>query len=340
MTSVDFVAHGAELLTHVAGVVHVVSDGLAYLLLAFGGIYGLGGTLGDVACAVELGALAAVPHRVELLAVVYQFFGDYGVAAAYSCEACGLGVAAEFDGAAFGSFDFVDGVWYIGVLNICFVGCVEEDKAALGQCVVDPYFKLLVGEYGACGIVGIAEIDDVNMVRWQLWDEVVAGGHGHECDVAPVSVDVLACATCHDIAVYVDGIYGVGDSDSALGREYVADVAAVAFGSVADEDFVNVEFHSARCIIVGDDGFAEEIVALLGTVASEGGGLAHLVDGLVHGCDTCLGKGLCDIAYAEADDVHLGIFCLEGFDFAGNVGEEITALQLLKIMVYHRAVSF
>ena len=125
--------------------------------------------MGDVACAVELGALAAVPEVVELLAVVAELFGDYGVAASHSCETCCLGVAAEFNGAVSGSRDFVDGVGDVGVLDICFVGCIVEYEAALGVGVVYPLLELVVGEYGACGVAGGRLVSDCVLRAWVIW---------------------------------------------------------------------------------------------------------------------------------------------------------------------------
>ena len=58
-------SHLGQRLTHQLGVLHVVADGGAYLLLALGGVDSLCGTLADVAGAVELGALAAAPQLVQ-----------------------------------------------------------------------------------------------------------------------------------------------------------------------------------------------------------------------------------------------------------------------------------
>ena len=58
-------SHLGQRLTHQLGVLHVVADGGAYLLLALGCIDSLCGTLADVAGAIELGALATAPQLVQ-----------------------------------------------------------------------------------------------------------------------------------------------------------------------------------------------------------------------------------------------------------------------------------
>ena len=74
-----------------AGVVHIVVNRFFYLPSAFCGVDGFGGTLGNVACTIKLGALAAVPQFVEGDTFTFQrsggqFFRYYGVAAAYACK--------------------------------------------------------------------------------------------------------------------------------------------------------------------------------------------------------------------------------------------------------------
>ena len=77
---------------HHPGIGHVVVDGLFHLLLAIGRVDGLGGSLRDVAGAIELGTLAAVPQGIQRVALCTvqgdggQFLGNYGVAAACTCE--------------------------------------------------------------------------------------------------------------------------------------------------------------------------------------------------------------------------------------------------------------
>ena len=58
LAAVALVAEGAQGREHLRSVLHVVVDGGLDLLLTLGRVYGLGGTLTDIAAAVELGTLA------------------------------------------------------------------------------------------------------------------------------------------------------------------------------------------------------------------------------------------------------------------------------------------
>ena len=60
-SAIDPHAELSECLVHQPGVAHIIVDGLLDLLLALGGVDGLGSPLRDVACAVEFRALTAIP---------------------------------------------------------------------------------------------------------------------------------------------------------------------------------------------------------------------------------------------------------------------------------------
>lgn len=64
-TAVHFQPGCFQSFFHGAGVVHIVVNRFFYLPSAFCGVDGFGGTLGNVACTIKLGALAAVPQFVE-----------------------------------------------------------------------------------------------------------------------------------------------------------------------------------------------------------------------------------------------------------------------------------
>ena len=148
----------------VVGIAHVVLDGVAHLLLPLRRVDGFGSPLGNVGGSVEFAALAAVPQLIEAHAVgALQCMGDDGVATLYACESSGFGEAAELDGALPGSFYFVDGVGELVVLYEGFVGSVVEDDGFVLEGVVHPQGEFLFCHDGTCGVVGIAEEDDVEM---------------------------------------------------------------------------------------------------------------------------------------------------------------------------------
>ena len=116
--------------------------------------------------------------------------------------------------------------------------------------------------------------------------------------------------------------------------EQFLEVAGVALGTVVDEDFVDAEADATRLEVVLQNGLAQEVIALLGAVASEAVGGGHLVDGLVHGLDDGGAERLGDVADTERDDVGLGVHHLEGVDLLGDVGEQVVLLEVQEVDVY------
>ena len=109
--SIDGESQEGEALSDELGVLHVVLNGGAHLLLPFGCEDGFGTTLRDVAGTIELAALATVPEGVETRAICpFQFLRDDGVAATDACEACCLGEASELDGTLLGTLNLINGV--------------------------------------------------------------------------------------------------------------------------------------------------------------------------------------------------------------------------------------
>ena len=142
-----------------------------------------------------------------------------------------------------------------------------------------------------------------------------------------------ARAASHDIRVEVDRVYRVRDGDLVGRAEDLLDVAAVALGAVADENLVRRDLDAAVRVVVLDDGFRQERVALLRAVAVERLSLRLIVDRLVHGLDADLRQRLRDIADAEADDVGIRVRFLVGGDTARDLREEIAARQLQIVIV-------
>ena len=133
LAAIDRQSEEGEALADELGVLHVVLDGGAHLLLTLGCEDGFSATLGDVAGTVELAALATVPERVEACAVVgLQFLGDDGVAAAHAGESSGLREAAELDGALLRALNLVDGVGDGVVHSASFAVVITAPVGLLG----------------------------------------------------------------------------------------------------------------------------------------------------------------------------------------------------------------
>ena len=168
----------------------------------------------------------------------------------------------------------------------------------------------------------------------QLWYKIVVGRTGHVGNVAPASVFEHAGTADHGVGVDIDGIDGVGHGHGVIPSEQLLNVTRVALGTVVDEHLVAVEMDAARKEVVAQDGVAQEVVAVLGAVAAEGGFDSHLVGSLMHGLDDGGAKRLRDVANAKADDAHLGMLGLEGVNALGHIGEKVAPRKLQIMFVY------
>ena len=72
LTAVALEAKVSEDREHPTCILHVLSDGLLHLLLAFRPVDSLGSSLADIAGTIELRALAAQPQLVEWYALAFK----------------------------------------------------------------------------------------------------------------------------------------------------------------------------------------------------------------------------------------------------------------------------
>lgn len=126
----------------------------------------------------------------------------------------------------------------------------------------------------------------------------------------------------HDVGVEVNRVYRVGYGEFQVVAEDFLDAGDVGLGAIADEDFVQIEVDAARLVVAVDDSLTEEVIALFRTVAAEGFGFAHFVDGLVHGVDDSRGQGTGDVADAEADDIRFRMCFGISFNFFAMVAKD------------------
>ena len=114
-------------------------------------------------------------------------------------------------------------------------------------------------------------------------------------------------------------------------REDFLDVAAIALRAVGDEDFVGLDGAAAGGVVVLGDGFAQERVALLGTVALEGAAAAHFIHGFMHRIAHGLRESFGDIADAQPNDLGIGV-CSRlgaGFDTINTADAEKHGVKVL-----------
>ena len=120
-----------------------------------------------------------------------------------------------------------------------------------------------------------------------------------------------------------------------LCAEDVEDVAGVAFGAVADENFVVGHVAAAVAKIILRDGGAQPFVALFRAVAVERLAHGHFVHGLVHGGDDGGRQRLGHVADAAADEAFggFGIRVAKRLHAPADFGKQITGFELEIIVV-------
>src|SRR5689334_18776153 len=123
--------------------------------------------------------------------------------------------------------------------NVRFVGRVVQNDGVVCPRVVDPSLQLLAGGDHAGRVVGVAEVDQVDVLTRQLGGKPVVGGGGNvnQPRVTPLVVGG-PCAARHHVRVDVDRVDGVDDGDLIVVAEHFQNVPRVAFRAVRDEHLV------------------------------------------------------------------------------------------------------
>ena len=133
--------------------------------------------------------------------------------------------------------------------------------------------------------------------------------------------------TRHILSVLVENHSGVLNRVVSLLRRRSFNIESITVGH-SEQPGV-----SRMTIVV--DGGAEEVVALLRTIAAERGAIRHFIDGLVHGGNDRAGQRLRDVANAAANEAlgGLGIRVGESLHAAADLGEEIAGFELEVIVI-------
>ena len=176
----------------------------------------------------------------------------------------------------------------------------------------------------ARGIVRRADIDDVRL------DALF--GQGQKA-VFGQRFRVHYLIPRDEVRVHIGGIDGIGDKRRYAAREYVQKVAKVAFGAVGDEDLVFIERRTLSRIIPRDR-LAQEIIALLWSVAAETALCPHLIRRAFERAHDRLRQRQRHVADAERDDLFFGKARLEGGDARRHFGEKIVGRERLEIFTY------
>ena len=150
---------------------------------------------------------------------------------------------------------------------------------------------------------------------------------------ALLALVIVPGAAGHGVGVHIDRIDRVADGHDIIYAQNVADVAAVAFGAVGDENLVLGDLHAPGAEVVLCNGMAQELVALLRAVALEGLLAGHLVHRFMHGGDDRRDKRQGDVADTHFDELCLRVLRSVGGGAPGDLGEQVAAGQLLIIGV-------
>ena len=109
---------------------------------------------------------AIIKNDYESLGIFIEpgevFISDGAKSTTHAGETSRLGKAAEFDGYFLCSFDFVDGMGNIRILDICFISRVIHDDCIIIKGIIHPFLQLVFRQGRSCRVIGITKIDDVN----------------------------------------------------------------------------------------------------------------------------------------------------------------------------------
>ena len=317
------------------GVAHVMFDECGDLFFAGGRVEGLGGALSDIANAIEFCAEATVPERMQRChfarsCAAVQFLWKNGKCTANASKSAILGKAAKLNRAFAGTGNFVNGMRNLRIADVGLIGGIEENDGIVCEGVFDPSRELGARGGGACGVVRVAEINEIHFFVRNLRHEAVLCIAWQIDQTAVEAVFIgIAGVSSHDIGIHIDGINWVHHGNAIVITKNIQDISAVAFGSIGNKNFVIRDLKTARAVVVFRDGVSQKLIPLLGPVSPEAAALAHFIDGLVHGLANGGRKGLGHIADAATDESGraFGIGVGEGFDAAIDLGKKVTGFE-------------
>ena len=199
--------------------------------------------------------------------------------------------------------------------------------------IVDPLAQFLACDDHTRGVVGVAEVDDIHTALGNLRYETVLSVAGHVDHIRPLTVLYRAGTTNHHVRIDVHGIDRVGHANGVVPANQFLNITGVALGTIVHEDLVDIQVDATRQEVVLQNGLAQEVVALLRTIAVESLSGAHLVGSLVHRLNHGRTQRLGDVTNTHGDDVGLGVHHFEGVHLLGNICKQIVAWQFQEMFV-------
>ena len=120
--------------------------------------------------------------------------------------------------------------------------------------VLDPTHQLLARCHRTGRIVGETKVNKIDMFLWRLGNKTVFRGAGQINDAFVAAVLLRgAGVTGHHVCIDVDRINWIGNGNFVLIAKNIEDVAAIAFRSVRDKNFVVRDVDLAIAIIFLSD---------------------------------------------------------------------------------------
>ena len=218
----------------------------------------------------------------------------------------------------------------LGVADVGFVGGVEEDDRVIREGVFDPSRELGARGRGTCGVVRIAEVNEIHFLLGNLRYETVLRIAGQIDQPAVEAVLIgLAGVSSHDIGIHIDRINRVHHRNAIVVTKDIQDVSAVAFGSIGNKNLIIRDLKPVRAVIVFRDGVPQKLIALLGAVSTKAAALAHFINSLVHGLANGHGERLGDISDTATNEAGrtFGVGVGKGFDAAIDLGKKVTSFE-------------
>jgi len=276
-------------------------------------VNGLGAALRDITDAVELGAVPAIPEGLKrdgfaVRRISGDLFGNYSKGTTNPCKARRLGKTARLNGNFAGTLNFINGMRNRFILNKRFISRIKQNNGFMGKGIINPFFQLLACRNRTGRIVGITEINQIHRLLGNIGDKIVFGCTGHINNSA-----VAAGIVCrprpagHHIGIHIYRIDRVSHGSHIVQAEDFLQIADVAFGTVADKDFVRRDLRPSCLKVVFGNGFPQKLIALFRTIAAEGLPTAHFPNGLVHGLADGLRQRLRNISDTKSDEGSIGM---------------------------------
>ena len=109
-------------------------------------------------------------------------------------------------------------------------GRIKEDDGVIGSGIIDPSLELGFAGHSSCGVVGEAQIDQVNFLARRIGGEVIVGADGN-VDESLIFATIVGRprVTGHDVGVDIDGVNRIGYGDRIIAAKNIKNISGIAF---------------------------------------------------------------------------------------------------------------